>query len=65
MVIRARTKTVPIRQWAVAREFNRRLKRRFDELGIEIPFPHVTLYMGERKGGGPVPVRVALERTGG
>lgn len=60
VVIRARTKTVPIRQWAVAREFNRRMKRRFDELGIEIPFPHVTLYMGERKGGEPAPVHVAL-----
>jgi len=64
VVIRARTKTAPIRQWAVAREFNRRLKRRFDELGIEIPFPHVTLYMGERKGGEPAPVHVALAGAG-
>jgi len=37
---------VPIKQWSVGREFNRRLKKKFDEMDIEIPFPHVTLYMG-------------------
>lgn len=47
VVIRARTKTRPIQQWAVGREFNRRMKRRFDELGIEIPFPHRTIYWGD------------------
>ena len=45
VVVRARTKTVPIEQWKVGREFNRRLKKKFDELGIEIPFPHMTVYM--------------------
>jgi len=49
LIIKARTKTRPIKQWAVGREFNRRLKKRFDELGIEIPFPHRTLYMGQNK----------------
>lgn len=39
-------KTLPIRQWEVAREFRRRLKNRFDELNIEIPFPHRTIYWG-------------------
>jgi small conductance mechanosensitive channel len=59
VVIKARFKTRPIEQWSVAREFNRRMKRRFDELGIEIPFPHVTLYAGQDKDGGapPFPVR--------
>lgn len=52
VIIRARTKTVPIKQWMVGREFNRRLKRAFDQRGIEIPFPHRTLYMGVDKGGG-------------
>ncbi|MDH4201525.1 MAG: mechanosensitive ion channel family protein [Phycisphaerae bacterium] len=52
IIIKARTKTVPIRQWAVGREFNRRLKKKFDELDIEIPFPHVTLYAGQNKDGG-------------
>jgi len=51
IIIKARTKTMPIRQWAVGREFNRRLKKRFDELDIEIPFPHVTLYAGQNKDG--------------
>ena len=39
--------TKPIYQWDVAGEFRRRIKRVFDEEGIEIPFPHVTLYWGE------------------
>ncbi len=38
--------TQPSRQWGVAGEFRRRLKRAFDEHGIEIPFPHRTLYWG-------------------
>lgn len=44
VAIKFRIKTLPIKQWEVAREFRRRLKNRFDELGIEIPFPHRTLY---------------------
>lgn len=31
------------KQWAVKREFNRRLKIRFDEEGVEIPFPYQRL----------------------
>lgn len=37
VVIKARIKTKPIKQWAVGREFNLRLKRKFDELNIQIP----------------------------
>jgi small conductance mechanosensitive channel len=51
VVIKARTMTRPIQQWRVGREFNRRMKQRFDELGIEIPFPHITLYPGKDKQG--------------
>ncbi|MGO1073982.1 mechanosensitive ion channel domain-containing protein [Inquilinus sp. CA228] len=40
VTIKARIKTPPSKQWGVMREFNRRMKRRFDELGIDIPFPH-------------------------
>ncbi|MEZ4599922.1 MAG: mechanosensitive ion channel family protein [Syntrophotaleaceae bacterium] len=47
VVIRGRIKTLPIRQWMVGREFLRRLKMAFDEEGIEIPFPHQTVYFGE------------------
>ncbi|MFA5094852.1 MAG: mechanosensitive ion channel domain-containing protein [Candidatus Omnitrophota bacterium] len=46
VVVRFRIKTLPIKQWEVAREFRRRLKKRFDELGIEMPFPHRTIYWG-------------------
>lgn len=46
VVIKMRIKTKPIQQWMVGRELNRRIKKRFDELGIEIPFPHRTLYLG-------------------
>ncbi|HEX6111846.1 MAG TPA: mechanosensitive ion channel domain-containing protein, partial [Geminicoccaceae bacterium] len=51
VVIKARFKTRPLRQWEVTREFNRRIKNRFDELGIEIPFPHQTVYFGADKEG--------------
>jgi small conductance mechanosensitive channel len=50
-------KTLPIKQWEVAREYRRRLKNRFDELGVEIPFPHRTLYWGANQSGG-------LKKTG-
>jgi small conductance mechanosensitive channel len=46
VMIKFRIKTKPIKQWEVSREFRRRLKNRFDGLGIEIPFPHRTLYWG-------------------
>ncbi len=38
-------KTEPLKQWAVKREYLRRIKHRFDELGIEIPFPHRTVML--------------------
>ncbi|MBD3161266.1 MAG: mechanosensitive ion channel [Candidatus Eisenbacteria bacterium] len=53
VVIKARIKTKPIKQWAIGREFNRRMKKTFDRKGIEIPFPHVTVYAGEPKEGPP------------
>ncbi|MGR6034969.1 MAG: mechanosensitive ion channel domain-containing protein [Candidatus Nitrosoglobus sp.] len=36
IIIRCRFKTTASKQWIVAREYRRRLKSRFDELGIEI-----------------------------
>jgi moderate conductance mechanosensitive channel len=60
VVIKARIKTYPIKQWFVGREFNRRMKRRFDELGIQIPFPHRTVYFGEDKTGSAPPARVIV-----
>lgn len=44
VVIKFLVKTRPLQQWPVKRELLRRIKNRFDELGIEIPFPHRTVY---------------------
>ncbi len=60
VIVKARLKTKPIRQWAIGREYNRRLKKRFDAEGIEIPFPHMTLYMGQDKQGGAPSLNVSL-----
>jgi moderate conductance mechanosensitive channel len=49
VTVKARIKTLPIKQWAVGREFNRRMKKRFDELDIEIPYPHMTLVRSSGK----------------
>lgn len=43
--ILARIKTKPLCQWNVGREFNRRMKLRFDEIGIEIPFPQRVVHV--------------------
>jgi len=48
IIIKARIKTKPIQQWTVGREYRRRLKYAFDRNGIEIPFPHSTVYWGEK-----------------
>lgn len=61
VIIKARTKTKPILQWSVGREFNRRLKKAFDEKDIEIPFPHVTLYMGQDKQGKSAPLNMMVQ----
>jgi small-conductance mechanosensitive channel len=58
VVIKARITTRPIKQWGIGREFNRRMKKRFDELGIEMPFPHRTIYFGEDKSGNAPPARI-------
>ena len=57
VIIKARIKTLPIKQWEVGREINRRIKKRFDEEGIEIPFPHHSLYAGEAS----KPFRIKIE----
>jgi len=45
IVVKARIKTLPIKQWEVGREFNKYIKHKFDAVGIEIPFPQRTLHM--------------------
>ena len=41
----------PMMQWEVTGELRKRLKKAFDEEGIEIPWPHVKLYFGESQQG--------------
>jgi len=53
VIVKAIVKTRPLQQWTVKRAMMRRLKNRFDELGIEIPFPHRTIF--HRHEGGPLP----------
>jgi len=63
VIIKARTTTKPIKQWAVGREFNRRLKKVFDERDIEIPFPHLTLYPGQDKSGQAPPMNLMIQKN--
>jgi small conductance mechanosensitive channel len=46
--------TKPMMQWEVTREYRRRIKKAFDDEGIEIPWPHIKLYYGEPKKGSTV-----------
>ncbi len=49
VILRCRFRVAPLEQWNVRREFLRRLKQAFDQRGIEIPYPHVTVYAGQGK----------------
>ena len=40
VTIRVLAKTFPLKQWEVARELRRRIKVRFDQEGIQTPYPH-------------------------
>jgi small conductance mechanosensitive channel len=62
VMIKIRIKTVPIQQWSVAREMRRRIKKVFDHKGIEIPFPHMSVYFGEASK--PFAVQAAEELAG-
>jgi small conductance mechanosensitive channel len=61
VVLRARLKTHPGKQWAVGREFNRRMKKLFDARGIEIPVPQRTIAWREPQRGGPVPLQLQID----
>ena len=51
VMIRARLRCQAQEQFGVRREYLKRLKKAFDAEGIEIPFPHLTVYAGEPKQG--------------
>jgi moderate conductance mechanosensitive channel len=62
VVIRGRFRVAPLEQWTVKREYLRRLKNAFDERGIEIPYPHLTVYAGQPKSGEAPPLPLSLQR---
>ena len=64
VVIRARLKTEAGAQWRIKRALNRRIKHAFDARGIEIPFPHTTIFMGEDKEGRAQALRVENAASG-
>ncbi|PKO25330.1 MAG: mechanosensitive ion channel protein MscS [Betaproteobacteria bacterium HGW-Betaproteobacteria-8] len=51
VTIRCRFKVLPLEQWGIRREFFKRVKAVFDQRGIEIPYPHLTIYPGQDKNG--------------
>jgi small conductance mechanosensitive channel len=55
IVLKMRIKTVPLKQWEVGREFRKRIRRRFEEENIEIPFPEriVTVRDDKERAGPP------------
>ena len=63
VVIKFLLKTRPLRQWPVKRELLRRIKNRFDELGIEIPFPHRTVYHRYADGTGENSLSLHVDRS--
>ena len=48
--VRVMATTLPLKQWDVARELRLRIKRRFDAEGIQMPYPHVSVYRGRDDG---------------
>ena len=58
VVIRCRFKVPPLEQWGVRREYLKRLKQAFDAHGIEIPYPHITVYPGQAKDGSAPPLNL-------
>ena len=61
ITVRARIKTDPGSQWGVGRHYTEFVKEVFDERNIEIPFPHVTLFMGTNKDGSAPPLPIKTE----
>jgi small conductance mechanosensitive channel len=49
LVIKARIKTVPLKQWVVGRELRRRIAREFKNRGIHLPTPRMVVEMRQDK----------------
>ena len=64
VTVRLRIKTRPGTQWGLGRAYNAVVKRVFDARGIEMPFPHRTLYFGEDKDGSAPVARIEIGTKG-
>ena len=49
MVVKGQIKTRPLQQWSVARAFNLRIKRKMDEIGMDVPVPQMQVQMSREK----------------
>ena len=58
VMIRLVIKTKPMQQWTVGREFRRRVKKVFDEKGVEFPFPYRSITWGDSSN----PIRLKIEK---
>ena len=58
--IRVLIKTIPGMQWAVQRGFNRLVRKRFAEAGIDLPYPQTVLHFGK-----PQPSDIDPQTLGG
>ena len=63
VTLRVLIKTTAGMQWAVHRSYNRLVKMRFDEAGIELPYPHTVLHFGRDKQGQASPVDIRMVET--
>lgn len=59
VMIRLVLKTKPMQQWAVGREYRRRLKKLFDEKNVEFPFPYRSITWGDSSN----PIRLKIEKS--
>src|SRR5215212_11934140 len=66
VVLRTMIRTQPGSQWSVAREFRRRIKNRFDQESLEIPFPQRRVHVRVEGGSaGPEPIAAAAAGAAG
>jgi len=49
LVVKARIKTIPLKQWVVGRELRKQIARVFSERGIQMPSPHMTVRLDRTK----------------
>jgi len=49
LVVKARIKTIPLKQWVVGRELRKQIARVFSERGIQMPTPHMTVRLDRTK----------------